>query len=115
MRRRTALAAAGVFSAVLCAGGIWTLGLGIDRGPYADRKFIPIEQAYYRCSRCGSMIGGNFGLGPSRQFRSASASMCRHGWQKVTREEFRRAAAAEYGIEWSLDIPFWSRSGPDAQ
>jgi hypothetical protein len=67
-----------------------------------------IEQAFFSCSKCGSLCGGVFGKGPSKSFQAATASHCVHDWQPVSYAEFKTLATQRFGVDWSKEIPYWS-------
>ncbi|MCX6928758.1 MAG: hypothetical protein NT154_36930 [Verrucomicrobia bacterium] len=68
-----------------------------------------IEQAFFSCSKCGSLRGGVFGKGPTKRFQAATASHCVHDWQPVSYDEFKALATQRFGVDWSKEIPYWSR------
>lgn len=67
-----------------------------------------IEEAFFTCSACGSLRGGVFGKGPTKQFQAASASNCVHDWQGISKREFQTLASERFGVDWSKEIPYWS-------
>jgi hypothetical protein len=69
-----------------------------------------IEAGYFTCFKCGSLSGGIFGKGPTRNYRSDAAARCAHDWRSVAKPEFLRLATERFGIDWSSDIPFFSSS-----
>lgn len=93
---------------------IFVLALPLCIGGCASRYDQPpktkmIEQAFFSCSKCGSLRGGVFGKGPTKRFQAATASHCVHDWQQVSYEEFKTLATQRFGVDWLKEIPYWSQ------
>lgn len=52
---------------------------------------FPIIRGFWRCSRCGSLFGGNKGKGPTQRRWAAGARWCRHRWETLDEAAFERA------------------------
>ena len=80
-------------------------------GCYTDRppEHKMIEMAFFKCEKCRSIEGGIYGKGPFKSFHSEDAKTCVHNWQKVSRKEFKNLGTTWAGIDWTKEIPFWSR------
>ena len=87
------------FAAVVMAG----CATRYDHPP----KTKMIEMGFFACPKCGSLSGGIFGKGPTRSYRSDTASRCVHDWQSVTKAEFQRQATDRFGVDWSGEVYFW--------
>ena len=71
-------------------------------------KTMMIEQAFFACSKCGSLDGGVYGKGPVKSFWTKAASHCIHDWQPISKGEFEFLATERFGVDWSKEIPYWS-------
>ena len=96
------------------SGLIFVLTLALFVSGCASRHDQPpktkmIEEAFFSCSKCGSLRGGIFGKGPTKRFQAATASHCVHDWQRVSHDEFKVLATQRFGVEWSKEIPYWSQ------
>jgi len=97
----------GVIGAALLA--LVAIGLGGCASRYDQSPdTMMIEQAFFTCSKCGSLRGGVFGKGPTKRFQAATASRCVHDWQQVSKGEFQALASERFGVDWSKEIPYWS-------
>ena len=88
---------AGLFS--VCAG------CRTNRPP----DHMMIEMAFFKCDKCRSLEGGIYGKGPFKSLHTAKAATCIHSWQKVSRNEFMDLATQWQGVDWSNEIPFWTK------
>ena len=70
-------------------------------------KTMMIEEAFFACSKCGSLDGGIFGKGPVMHLSSADAAHCVHTWRTVSKSEFEALATQRFGVDWSKEIPYW--------
>lgn len=68
---------------------------------------MAVEEAYFSCAKCGSLVGGIFGKGPIRKYDSDNASRCVHDWQRTSRIEFQALTTDRFGVDWSNEIPFF--------
>jgi hypothetical protein len=75
--------------------------------PYG--KLPAIQESYSVCPHCGSLDGGIYGKGPTKQLRTENGKDCVHHWQPITKKEFLDLGVTSFKIEWSKEIPFWSR------
>lgn len=55
---------------------------GVNEMPWQ----VGIYQAYYECSKCGSLHGGIYGKGPTRH--KITDTRCVHDWQAIHKEDF---------------------------
>ena len=70
-----------------------------------------VENAYFHCAKCESLEGGNFGKGPTKSFDGKGRRQCVHKWERITRDRFKTIAEKQHGVDWSKEIPFWSKEG----
>ena len=67
---------------------------GVNQPP----KHAAVEEAFFDCPKCGSLSGGVFGKGLTRNFRSRTAECCVHHWERVPEQEFHRSAVERFGL-----------------
>lgn len=75
--------------------------------PYG--KLPPIQEGYSVCPLCGSLDGGIYGKGPTKQLRTEYGKDCVHQWQPISKKDFLNLGVEGFKIDWSKEIPFWSR------
>ena len=69
-----------------------------------------IELSFFYCPRDNAMRGGIWGKGPFKSF-GPKPSVCRETeWMAVDREAFKDLAVEHFSVDWSKEIPFWSKS-----
>jgi len=83
---------------------------GVDLPPWG-RGLPPIAVEFYECAKCGSLLGGILGKGPTKRWRAEGAARCRHRWSALSAEAFRAEASARFGVDWSRESELWSRLG----
>lgn len=71
----------------------------------------PDQPAYFLCDKCGSLDGGSYADGRTKQFRTAEGDACVHEWFPISRNEFRELGTERFGIDWKLEGPQWQGSG----
>lgn len=72
-------------------------------------KVPPIQESYYVCPHCGSLDGGIYGKGPTKQLRTEHGKECIHQWQPILKQEFLNLGVEGFKIDWSKEPPFWTR------
>ena len=77
-------------------------------GTHRDPPHRMVEQSYFKCEASRSLVGGIWGKGPFKRMGPESA--CRKSdWVKIEKKAFRELATEWHGVDWSKEIPFWSR------
>jgi hypothetical protein len=76
---------------------------------------LPLDgPGYFVCGQCGSLDGGLYAQGPTKQLRTDAGQTCIHDWYPVSRNEFRELAVERFGIDWSQEAPRWPAGGDEA-
>ncbi|MEX2172950.1 MAG: hypothetical protein WD872_01225 [Pirellulaceae bacterium] len=102
----------GVVTIVLLFAGCQTPP--VNQSPTALPGFASATPGYYECDRCGSLDGGDYAAGPTKQLRSDTGKACNHDWYPISRNEFRELAVERFFIDWSVEEPFWSAVEADS-
>lgn len=68
-----------------------------------------VEEAYFACAASHSLQGGIFGKGPVRRFGPRPGACAAAEWSRISLAEFKALATSWYGIDWQVDIGFFSR------
>jgi hypothetical protein len=97
----------------------WLLVLFLAAGCQTPRANAPPEAAvlppekpaYFLCDKCGSLDGGSYSDGQTKQLRTDEGETCIHEWFPISRNEFRELGTERFGIDWKLEGAQW-QSGP---
>lgn len=74
----------------------------------------PEKPAYFLCDKCGSLDGGSYADGQTKQLRTPEGDACVHEWFPISRNEFRELGTERFGIDWKLEGPSWQGTSFDA-
>jgi hypothetical protein len=74
----------------------------------------PEKPAYFLCDKCGSLDGGSYAEGQTKQLRTAEGDACVHEWFPISRNEFRELGTERFGIDWKLEDPSWQGASFEA-
>ena len=72
-----------------------------------DLDGMVVIEAFHRCTKCDSMIGGIHGKGPTKSFDGENRGQCVHDWNEINRETFLSDASKIHGIDWSAEPAFY--------
>lgn len=67
-----------------------------------------IDNKYFKCEDCRSLIGGIFGKGPIKEFTGTKAYFHIHKWTDIPKDSFKVIATRWYGYDWKSENDFWN-------